>query len=370
MAAGKSAFDFDEGMAKINTTAQLSQSILSKLGKDLRSIGVDYGADLYTIPDTFEAINSQLGDVSTSTEVLKQALKGSKAGFTDQVIVADALAKTLSSVGKENTNAQEVLDTFFQAKNVGAGEFKDFAQYMPGLIASGKALGVNFKETAGMFAYMTGKGQSAERSAVLMENAFSAMGKIDIRQNLQSEGINVFDEKGSIRSMTSIFKDLEARMKGMSNEDKSSFLARMGIVDKEARSAFQAYIKQMKPPGVKMAVVSRPADTLKIYYTVYIDPLVLNINGEMLSNTSVKPVESTITAFIQSLPFDGVFEVTKLTDAIQQTVGVRNPVFQSGEVKYGTLPYQSISDFYVPNAGYLAIDPAFPLSVTIQYVIA
>jgi hypothetical protein len=138
----------------------------------------------------------------------------------------------------------------------------------------------------------------------------------------------------------------------------------------EQRTAFQAYIKQMKPPGVKMAVVSRPADSLKIFYTIYIDPLVLNTNGEMLSNTSVKPVEATITTFIQSLPFDGVFEVTKLTDAIQQTVGVRNPVFQSGEVKYGTLAYQSIPDFYVPNAGYLAIDPAFPLSVTIQYVIS
>ena len=237
-AAGKSAFDFEEGMAKINTTAQLSQSNLDKLGKKLRGIGVEYGADLNSVPDAFEKILSQTGDITLSQNILEQALKGSKAGFTDQTIVADALAQTLSVVGKENTNAKEVLDTFFQAKNVGAGEFKDFAQYMPGLIASGKALGVNFKETAGVFSYMTAKGQSAERSAVLMENAFSALGKTDIRANLKSEGINVFDEKGSIRSMTSIFKDLESRMKGMTNEDKSSFLAKMGLVDKEARSAF------------------------------------------------------------------------------------------------------------------------------------
>jgi TP901 family phage tail tape measure protein len=237
-AAGKSAFDFEEGMAKINTTAQLSQSNLDNLGKKLRKIGVDYGADLNTVPDAFEKILSQTGDVSLSQNILEQALKGSKAGFTDQTVVADALAQTLSVVGKENTNAKEVLDTFFQAKNVGAGEFKDFAQYMPGLIASGKALGVNFKETAGVFSYMTAKGQSAERAAVLMENAFSAMGKTDIRANLKSEGVNVFDEKGSIRSMTSIFEDLEKKMKGMSDEDKSSFLAKIGIVDKEARSAF------------------------------------------------------------------------------------------------------------------------------------
>lgn len=236
--AGKSAFDFEEGMAKINTTAQLSQPNLDKLGKNLRSIGVEYGADLNTVPDAFEKILSQTGDAKLSTDILKQALKGSKAGFTDQIVVADALAQTLSVVGKENTNAKEVLDTFFQAKNLGAGEFKDFAQYMPGLIASGKALGVNFKETAGVFSYMTAKGQSAERTAVLIENAFSAMGKSDIRKNLSAEGINVFDKKGAMRSMEQIGVDLAKRMRGMSPELKSIFLENMGIVDKEARSAF------------------------------------------------------------------------------------------------------------------------------------
>lgn len=137
----------------------------------------------------------------------------------------------------------------------------------------------------------------------------------------------------------------------------------------DERTAFQAYIKQLKPPGVKMAVVSRPADTLKIYYKIYIDPLVMNTNGELLANLSEKPVEVTITNFIQSLDFNGVFEVTKLTDAIQKTVGVNNPVFLSGQVKYGTLPYAALPDFYVPNAGYLKIDEDFPLYVTLQYLI-
>lgn len=138
----------------------------------------------------------------------------------------------------------------------------------------------------------------------------------------------------------------------------------------EERTAFQQYIKKMKPPGVKMAVVSRPADTLKIYYKIYIDPLVMNTSGQLLANLSEKPVESTITNFIQSLDFDGVFEFTKLTDAIQKTIGVKNPIYQSAEVKYGTLPYTAMSDYYIPNSGYLTIDEDFPLSVTIQYVIA
>lgn len=234
----KMALSFDEGMAKINTTAQLGQADLAKLKNELIDLGTTTGSDLSTIPESFEKIISQTGDVKLSTDILKQSLKGAKAGFTDQAVVADALAQTLSLVGAENTNAKEVLDTFFAAKRVGAGEFKDFANYMPGLIASGKALGVNFKETAGVFAYMTGKGQSAERAAVLMENAYSAMGKVDVRKNLSKAGIQIFDKTGTIRSMNDIFGDLKSKMNGMNDEQKSSFLAKMGLVDKEARSAF------------------------------------------------------------------------------------------------------------------------------------
>lgn len=235
---GQMAMDFDKGMAAINTTAQLSQKELSGLKKELLGIDPRIVNDWSAIPTAYESIISQTGNVKLSTDILKTSLKGSKAGFTEVETVSAALAQSLSLIGAENANAQQVLDTFFAAKRVGAGEFKDFAQYMPSLIASGDALGIKYKEVAGMFAYMTGKGQSAERATVLMENAFSAMSKVDVRKNLAGAGINIFDKSGSIRSMTDIFGDLKNKMNGMSDEQKSSFLAKMGLTDKEARSAF------------------------------------------------------------------------------------------------------------------------------------
>ncbi|AZI55678.1 phage tail tape measure protein [Epilithonimonas vandammei] len=194
--AGKAGMSFDEGMAKINTTAQLTAPQLEQLKDNIIETGMAAKAnDLYALPEAYEKIISQTGDVIQSQDILKESIIGSKAGFTDQSIVADALAQSLSLIGKENATAREVLDTFFAAKRVGAGEFKDFANYMPGLIASGKALGITYKNVAGQFAFMTGKGFSAEKSAVLLENAYSALGKSDIREGLQAAGINVFDKK-------------------------------------------------------------------------------------------------------------------------------------------------------------------------------
>lgn len=132
-------------------------------------------------------------------------------------------------------------------------------------------------------------------------------------------------------------------------------------------NAFGDYIKLVKPPGVSLLIVSRPADILKIYYHIYVNPQVINTNGELISNTSIKPVEDAINAYCKGLDFNGVFNITQLTDLIQQIPGVVAPVFDSAEAKFGTVPYAAINDFYTPNSGYLEIDPAFPLDVTITY---
>ena len=249
VAVGKIAFDsseismkWQEGLAKINATAQLAQPALNDLDLKLQNIAEKSGGNFDRVPDAFEKILSVTSDVNGSVDILKTTLKGAKVGFTDIDIVGKSLATTLGIVGKENTNANEILDTYLKAKKIGAGEFSDFANYMPGLIASGKVLNMNWKQTAGIFSYMTQKTKDAADSTMLMKNLFTALSKKDILAGLQANKIQVFNKKGEMRRLDEILIDLDKKLGLKSTKQKLAFFDNIGLHDAQAKEALQTLL--------------------------------------------------------------------------------------------------------------------------------
>lgn len=232
------AMEFEQGMAKVNVSAQLDEQGLAELSDKIRQMSVKNKTDINIAPAGFEKINAQVRDTDLSLSILNASMKGSKAGFVNLDTVSEALTQSLNTIGKENTNAQEVLDTFFAANRIGGGSFTGLTQQMPGLISGASSLGIHFKEVAGTFAYMTSKGESAERASTLMQNAFEALGQADVRGKLEKAGVSVFDDQGNIRSMMDIFTQLGSTLDGMNYEEKAAALANFGITGKDAADAF------------------------------------------------------------------------------------------------------------------------------------
>lgn len=186
------AADFDAGIAQANLTAGLDEKGLAAMSDRVKAVVRKNKGDLSAAPAGMNAILTQVRDVDVALDVLDQSLRGSKAGFTDLDVVSGAVARTLAAVGQENAGAANVMDTFFAAKRVGGGDFGEMATVLPGLVADASKLGIGYKNVAGMFAFMTSKGKSAQETAKMMENLFSAAGSADVSKKLAGAGIDGF----------------------------------------------------------------------------------------------------------------------------------------------------------------------------------
>lgn len=140
------------------------------------------------------------------------------------------------------------------------------------------------------------------------------------------------------------------------------------------KTAFQAYLHLIKFAGTIIELISEPADTVKVSYRIFYDPILLNPDSSLISNPSVYPVQDTINLFLSSLDFGGMLYLEQLDTAIQNTIGVKNIVRLSAYAKYGSLPYSDIqatpNHAYEPFSGYCKIssNPGETLNDTLIFI--
>jgi len=133
-------------------------------------------------------------------------------------------------------------------------------------------------------------------------------------------------------------------------------------------TAFDDYIRKIKPAGTNTLTISADPDLLKVSIRAYYNPEVLASDGSLLTDGASFPLEDAINNYISNLPFNGRLSLTALVDAMQAANGIVNPELLTAEAKYGALAYAAIVTEYIPDAGHLTIDPAYPLSSSITYI--
>lgn len=141
------------------------------------------------------------------------------------------------------------------------------------------------------------------------------------------------------------------------------------------KAGFTQYWIEKRFAGESITIISQDPDLLKAYYRITYDPQILASDGSLLTDSSSFPVEDSINTFLQTFQvenFNGKMKVMDLTDAIQATTGVLNVVATAIEGKPDGGAYTDIialsNQTYTSRAGYMKIDPAYPLSTTLSYV--
>lgn len=141
----------------------------------------------------------------------------------------------------------------------------------------------------------------------------------------------------------------------------------LGPLNADQLTAFTAYMHRLKDAGVKLNITSTNADSLKLSLRIKYNPLVLNAAGGRIDGTIATPIPDAIKVHLKNLPFNGVFSVARLVDAIQGVEGVEDVKVDLVQRKYAALDWSTIDIDYTPDSGYLRIADT---DLTIQLIAA
>jgi hypothetical protein len=295
--------NFNEEMAKINATAQITPEALIGLRQSFFGTANRYSLDVDTLPAAYEAILSATGDKRMADRVFDPALRLGKAGFTDAKTTGMAIAQLMMTPGV-NMGENAIADLLMAAKNYGKGELGDFARYLPGLIGMGKAGGFTEQEVTGTYAYLT-RSNSSEQADTLLKNFLKVIGRPEVTSALkQRTGFDVYDANKQVKPLTEIVKGIEQSMKGLSDSAKREFMTAIKVVDLEAALAFSNLTSGADELRTAIETMNGSAgtlnQTLKFVETGNEALVEFSNNWKLLKNNMGNAVAPTANALVMS----------------------------------------------------------------------
>lgn len=97
-------------------------------------------------------------------------------------------------------------------------------------------------------------------------------------------------------------------------------------------TSFKHYLNRRKPAGVILDVYSYESDKITLKMSVQYNPLVLNNDGSLITDSSVYPVEDAIKKYLAGIVYGGTFNKTALVDRIQTAEGIVDVVLEEVKV--------------------------------------
>lgn len=131
---------------------------------------------------------------------------------------------------------------------------------------------------------------------------------------------------------------------------------------------FKHYLSSRKPAGIIMEVYSYNPDEISISVQIQYDPMLLNPDGSLIADKSVFPVEDAIESYLRGIVYGGVFNKTRLVDAIQSAAGVADLLLGTVTAKADGEPGFSfvVGNNYTAKGGALK---SVNLKTTLRYVL-
>jgi hypothetical protein len=121
-------------------------------------------------------------------------------------------------------------------------------------------------------------------------------------------------------------------------------------------NAFSSYMDKVKDAGTLMEIINEDADKLKIVMDFHYNALLLKNDGTTI-DTNVNVVQKAINDYLQSIDFNGEFEINRMVDYLQRATGYQSLKLNFVGFKAGLATgFSPIDRIYKPLSGYMKVE--------------
>ena len=234
-ASSKVGMEFEASMSKVQAVMGASSKELEALEKSARDAGAKTTKSASEAANALEYMGLAGWSVKESQEALMPVLRLSEAGAMDLGLTSDLVTDSMSSLGlKMSEVGQSGLENYLDmvAKTSNSSN-TSIQQLMEGLIIVGgtaKNLNVPMEELNAIMGIMANRGLKGTESANALNSVLINMttGAGEAGKAMKKLGLNAFNADGSFKGLGNVFKELQGKLEGMTDEQKNYYLAMIG----------------------------------------------------------------------------------------------------------------------------------------------
>ena len=157
-AAVKMASDYENAVAKVYTIMDKSAVSTEQMANDILDLSTKTGRSATELADAaYQALSASVATEKVG-EFVEDAVKLSKAGFTQTATAVDTLTTVINAYGYSAEDAQMISERLVQTQNKGKTTVDELAQSMGNVIPTAAAYNVNLDNLCSAYVIMTKQG--------------------------------------------------------------------------------------------------------------------------------------------------------------------------------------------------------------------
>lgn len=192
----KLAADYEKGLAKVSTITDKNALSMGEMGNQLLSLSNDTGRSVGELEEA--AYQAQSASVSTQDTVgfVGEAVKLSKAGFTDTTTAVDTLTTVINAYGYAASDAGTISDKLVQTQNKGKTTVDELSKSIGNVIPTASAYHVSLDNLLTSYVTLTKQGIDTANSTTYINSMLTELADdgSDVSKILRDETGKSFTE--------------------------------------------------------------------------------------------------------------------------------------------------------------------------------